>query len=158
MYGILQDQVTARVCVEYFTIGHPDVFGTTSPTLLALGWGVLATWWCGLILGTMLALAARVGGRPKLSLRELWVPIVRLLACMAATTLVAGLAGYFAARHHLIYLDEWMGAMVPDNAQLAFLADAAAHEAAYFSGFAGGLAVCIWAWRTRKRLARRETE
>jgi len=22
-YGILHDQVTARVCVEYFTIGHP---------------------------------------------------------------------------------------------------------------------------------------
>src|SRR5438105_3328307 len=24
-YGIVQDQVTARVCVEYFTIGHPPV-------------------------------------------------------------------------------------------------------------------------------------
>jgi hypothetical protein len=24
-YGVLQDQVTARVCVEYFTIGHPPI-------------------------------------------------------------------------------------------------------------------------------------
>ena len=39
VYGILHDQVTARVCVEYFTIGHPPVFNTDSPTLLALGWG-----------------------------------------------------------------------------------------------------------------------
>ena len=41
-YGILHDQVTARVCVEYFTIGHPPVFSTDSPTLLALGWGTIA--------------------------------------------------------------------------------------------------------------------
>ena len=47
-YGIAHDQVTVRVCLEYFTIGHPPVFKTTSPALLALGWGVLATWWVGL--------------------------------------------------------------------------------------------------------------
>ena len=41
-YGIAHDNVTARVCVEYFTIGHVPIFGTENPTLLALGWGVLA--------------------------------------------------------------------------------------------------------------------
>jgi hypothetical protein len=41
LYGILHDQVTARVCLEYFTVFHPPVFDTTSPTLLALGWGGL---------------------------------------------------------------------------------------------------------------------
>lgn len=30
-YGILHDQVTARICVEYFIIGHPPLFDTTSP-------------------------------------------------------------------------------------------------------------------------------
>jgi hypothetical protein len=44
IYGILHDQVTARFCVEYFTVGHPPVFDTTSPTLLGVGWGVIATW------------------------------------------------------------------------------------------------------------------
>ena len=47
VYGILHDQVTARVCVEYFTIGHPPIFHTDDPTLLAFGWGVIATWWMG---------------------------------------------------------------------------------------------------------------
>jgi hypothetical protein len=37
VYGILHDQVTARVCVEYFTIGHPPIFHTDDPTLLAFG-------------------------------------------------------------------------------------------------------------------------
>ena len=64
VYGILHDQVTARVCVEYFTIGHPPVFNTNDPTLLAIGWGIIATWWVGLILGIPLAVAARAGNRP----------------------------------------------------------------------------------------------
>ena len=38
IYGIGHDQVTARVCVEYFTIGHAPLFPTASPTLLALLW------------------------------------------------------------------------------------------------------------------------
>ena len=64
-YGVIHDQVTARVCVEYFTIGHPPIFGTDDPTLLGIGWGVLATWWVGVILGIPLAAAARLGNRPK---------------------------------------------------------------------------------------------
>ncbi len=54
-YGILHDEVTARICVEYFTVGHPDLFGTDSPTLLGIGWGIVATWWAGLLLGIPLA-------------------------------------------------------------------------------------------------------
>ena len=51
VYGIVHDQITARICVEYFTIGHPPVFETDDPTLLGLGWGVIATWWVGAGLG-----------------------------------------------------------------------------------------------------------
>jgi len=50
-YGIGHDQITARVCVEYFTIGHPPIFSTDSPRLLGLGWGIMATGWVGLVLG-----------------------------------------------------------------------------------------------------------
>ena len=74
-YGIAHDQVTARVCVEYFTIGHPPVFHTTSPTLLALGWGALATWWVGLPLGIFLACASRLGAWPRLTVRDLVRPL-----------------------------------------------------------------------------------
>src|SRR2546428_5874010 len=83
VYGILHDQVTARVCVEYFTIGHAPIFGTDDPTLLGLGWGVLATWWMGLLLGVPLAVAARAGSRPKRSVGSLLRPIAWLLGVMA---------------------------------------------------------------------------
>lgn len=43
VYGLLHDQVTAHLCVEYFSVAHPPVFHTGSPFLLALGWGVIAT-------------------------------------------------------------------------------------------------------------------
>jgi len=56
LYGILHDQITVRVCLEYFTIGHPRIIESESPTLLAFAWGVVATWWMGVLLGLPLAL------------------------------------------------------------------------------------------------------
>ena len=44
VYGIIHDQITARICVEYFTVFHPPIFHTQSPTLLGIGWGIVATW------------------------------------------------------------------------------------------------------------------
>ena len=36
VYGVIHDQITARVCVEYFTVGHPPIFPTDDPTLLGV--------------------------------------------------------------------------------------------------------------------------
>src|SRR5947199_10373702 len=79
VYGIIHDQITARICVEYFTIGHPAIFGTDDPTLLGLGWGVIATWWVGLILGVPLALCSRVGAWPQFTAGRLGRPLAVLL-------------------------------------------------------------------------------
>jgi hypothetical protein len=43
VYGIVHDQITARICIEYFTIGHPRLIDSDSPTVLGLFWGVVAT-------------------------------------------------------------------------------------------------------------------
>ena len=65
LYGVLHDQVTARVCLEYFTEFHPPLVDSRSPAVVALAWGVAATWWVGVILGLGLACAARVGPWPR---------------------------------------------------------------------------------------------
>ena len=62
-YGVIHDQFTARICLEYFTVFHPPIFNTQSPTLLALGWGIIATWWVGAILGFLLAIASQTPRR-----------------------------------------------------------------------------------------------
>lgn len=76
-YGILHDQITARLCVEYFTIGHLPLFPTSSPTVLAICWGVAATFGLGALLGVVLALVSQSGGLPA-------VPIPRLFKSILA--------------------------------------------------------------------------
>lgn len=149
-YGILHDQVTARVSVEYFTIGHPPVFGTDDPTLLALGWGVLATWWVGLPLGVALAVAARAGRRPALDARDLFPTVLRLLAAMAAASLAAGVLGYALAASGRIRLPGMFAERIPADRRIPFLADLWAHNAAYLVGIVGGIVVCVRTFRRRK--------
>ena len=57
LYGIVHDQFTARICIEYFTIFHPPIFHTQSPTLLGIGWGIVATWWVGVFFASLIGAA-----------------------------------------------------------------------------------------------------
>lgn len=152
-YGILHDQITARVCVEYFTIGHPRIFPTESPTLLAIGWGIVATWWFALPLGFALACAARLGERPKKSAGELLPPLLVLVGSIAALALLTGIVSYFLARAGVFPIDPWVVAHVPASARLRFTADWSAHTASYAGGFIGSIILCIWVWRSRRRVA-----
>src|SRR5579871_109683 len=149
IYGVLHDQVTARVCVEYFTIGHPPIFGTDSPTLLALGWGVIATWWVGLMLGIPVALASRAGSRPKLTSARLVRPLTILMVVTAGVSLLAGVTGYFAATAGAVWLLEPLQSAVPASKHVRFLADLWAHSAAYGVGFLGSIIICGWIWFKR---------
>lgn len=150
VYGIVHDQVTARVCIEYFTIGHPRIVDSESPTVLGIVWGVVATWWVGLALGLMLAFAALRGPRPPRRADSLVTPVTRLLAVMASVATVAGLAGWALARTGVIVLLEPLAGSVPRDRHVAFLAVGAAHLASYVSGAIGGLTLCSRVWRSRR--------
>jgi hypothetical protein len=150
IYGIAHDQVTARVCVEYFTVGHPPVFDTDDPTLLGLGWGVIATWWVGLFLGVPLAVVARAGSRPKRTVRSLVRPVVGLLAVTGWCALVAGVAGWLLARNGLVVLVGPIAERLPADRHVPFLADLWAHSASYLVGVVGGIVVLVRVWRSRR--------
>ncbi len=157
-YGITHDSVTTRVCVEYFTIGHPPIFGgLESPTALSLGWGVLATWWVGMGLGIFLACTARFGSNPPLGWEQLLRPLASLLATMAVLSTIAGLAGYNAAIQGRIELFEPMASAIPLAKHPAFLADLWAHLTAYGAAFLGGLILAVWVTVRRTQLARTTT-
>ena len=130
-YGIIHDQVTARICVEYFTIGHPRLIDSDSPTVLGLFWGVVATWWVGLPLGIGLAVAARAGLRPKLTWSQLVRPLGVLLCSMFTVAILAGLIGYFTSSAGVFLTAGW------------------AHSASYLSGILGGIVLWIVTWRRR---------
>ncbi len=152
-YGVVHDQVTARVCVEYFTVGHPPIFPTESPTLLGIGWGIIATWWVGLLLGIPLALIARAGHRPKRDVWSLVRPITILLGVMGGCALLAGLAGLVLGQSGAVYLVEPLASRIPRDRHARFLADLWAHSASYLVGFVGGIVVLVRVWRSRGRAA-----
>jgi hypothetical protein len=142
-YGILHDQVTARVCLEYFTIAHPRIMESQSPTLLAFAWGVLATWWVGLGLGVPLAMCCRIGPPPRISARGVLRPLIGVLCVMGAMALVAGTTAYLFARPPGQWM--WFPSQIPPERQQQFVAAAAAHLASYAFGFLGGIFLCAWA-------------
>ena len=153
VYGVLHDQVTARVCVEYFTIGHPPLIPSQSPTLLALAWGVVATWWFALPLGVALASAARLGDRPRLTASQLVKPMLSLLGAMGVVAFLSGTTGYVLAARHSIAPNEWVLQNIPSGKQSAFIADWWAHSASYLAGFLGAIVLCVYVWQSRSRLS-----
>lgn len=140
-FGIAHDMVTAHICVEYFTIAHPPVFSTQSPLLLALGWGVIATWWVGLGLGLLLALAARLGAAPPQKLRDVRPRVVALMLVSGLASALSGtITAILFARGAVGMPGDWGSVIDPDN-HLAFAAVASAHLASYTMGALGGLVV-----------------
>jgi len=148
-YGVVHDQFTARMSVEYFSVFHPPIFGTQSPTLLAVGWGIIATWWVGALLGILLAVAARAGSRPKLSVAALLTPIGKLLLLMAGSALLFGVTGYVLALRGMITPPNWIASSLAPSARARFMADWWAHSASYAVGFVGGVVLCIVQYRRR---------
>jgi len=149
IYGILHDQITARLCVEYFTIFHAPVFGTDDPTLLGIGWGILAAWWVGLILGVPLAIVARGGKLPKRVPAELVRPMTTLMAVAASVATIAGIVGFIAASKGWIWMAEPWASRIPPERHVLFLTDLWAHNASYGVGFIGGLVIIALVWRGR---------
>jgi hypothetical protein len=150
VYGIAHDLVTAHVCVEYFTIGHPPVFATSDPIELAIGWGIIATWWVGAGLGIVLALAAQAGSRERRTAQSLVRPLVKLSAIAGVCALAAGTAGYFLAHAQKLTLVGPIVDALPADRRVAYIADACAHLASYGVGFIGGLILSIQVWRSRR--------
>jgi len=154
VYGILHDQVTVRVCLEYFTIGHYPIFGDHDPTILAILWGTFSTWWMGVFLGVPLALAATIGKRPILTKKTLRPVVLKLLVVMAGSALLAGILGFYLGSTGTLKLQDLLSRaqLVPADKHAAFFADAFAHDASYLVGFFGGLYVIVRTWIARGKV------
>ena len=153
VYGILHDQVTARLCVEYFTIGHPPIFPTSDPTLLAFGWGVIATWWAGAAMGILIAAAARFGPQPRINAKEVLRPLTFLMILMFVLAATTGTVAHVVASRGGLELPWWLAERIPVEKQVWFLTDLWAHRASYLGGFVGSLILAIFL--VSRRLQRR---
>ena len=156
LYGIGHDMITAHTCVQYFTVAHPMIIPTASPVVLALLWGVIATWWVGLLLGIPLAIACRAGRKNKKTVRDLVRPVLILLAAMFVLSMLAGLLGYNASRAGVVFLIEPLASRIPADLHHRFLFDLWAHQAAYAVGIIGGFIIVTWIAVKRIKKAMRQ--
>jgi hypothetical protein len=151
-YGVIQDQITARISVEYFTIGHVQLIHSESPTHLGLLWGVLGTWWAGGALGVLLATAARAGRRPKLEAGELMLPVLRVMLLSGAVASIAGIIGYVIASAGWVHLVGAFATRMPSNRHVAFISVGWIHTAAYLSAAAFSVRLALRLTQERKGL------
>jgi hypothetical protein len=155
VYGIVHDQITARICVEYFTVFHPPVIESDSPTLQGLVWGVIATWWVGLGLGVPLAIAARAGAWPQRDIAWCVRPVTILMLICGACALIAGLVAYLLQSSSALHLSPSYVQRLPSGHRYGFLIAAFAHNASYASGFIGGwiliFGTAYGRWRESRR-------
>ncbi|KAI5149454.1 hypothetical protein ENBRE01_0912 [Enteropsectra breve] len=176
-FGIVNDMVTVRLCKEYFTQGFhkENVEGTWiektmelidgNPNLIALLWGIIATWVVGVILGIVLAACMRMGSWPKYDARHLLIPLgLCFTALLASVTFVgfyfydyvknADISGVIYTVLSFCHKKESFSEEFLSNSQKMkmFIVCAEIHNSAYsFGGIYGILtSLSVLGWRYKK--------
>ena len=143
-YGVINNQVTARICIEFFDL-FPLRIANDSPTAIATAYGIWSTWWLGVFFGGLMATVGRVGRLPKIAPATIARPVGLVLSGVATTAAVFGVAGYFLySSTPWNTLPQDIRAAIPPDKVWAFFVVNSAHSGAYVSGVAGALILCYW--------------
>jgi len=154
LYGIAHDLVTTQVCIEYFLPPvHPMIVPTANPFLLALTWGIVATWWVGLLLGVPLVAVCRFGRKPKLSVKEIVSPVLFMLLILYVASMLLGMVGYIAKQMGLRLIPPYFETIIAPERFSQFQFALFAHNAAYLFGTIGGFVLMFRLWKKRQTLA-----
>ena len=156
LYGLVHSQATALISLEYFTEGLPQLFTITSPLLLALLWGLVASWWYGLALGAVLALASSYGSYPKCSARSLRFPMTIALIVVGLSAYFVGVLGRDLARVGYVHILEPTASQVPAERHVAFLSVLWAHWASYITAAVATVVLALWIIWQRWRMHRKQ--
>lgn len=106
LYGITNDQITVRICPEYFTKGShgvqvdsyfPFMKGIKNPTILGCFWGSIYSPFLGVALSIPTILCARLGPEPRLQANELFLPLFCTFFCLLGP--ITACAGYNAPHY-----------------------------------------------------------
>jgi hypothetical protein len=138
IYGIVHDQITYSISEEYFTkfkfiqFGFHQIEYLSNREIVTII-GFFATWWMGLIIGTILGLTGLIFSDHK-QMRKM---IVKAITITIAVSIISGFAGYLIGK---FYLSEtgvswWM----PDNLEHKrdFITVGSIHNFSYLGGVLG---------------------
>ncbi len=143
IYASCQDQVSARLAPEYFTIGHPPIPGLSDPTLLGLAWGFLGGFPGGIMLASPWRCSRDLALFRRLRPASLSGRCCMFLAGVAIMTLVAGLSSWYNAEVVNIAIGAPWDTLVPPERHRRFFIVACAHFGTYLGGVILGLG-SVW--------------
>ncbi|MEN8207855.1 MAG: hypothetical protein ABFR50_01250 [Candidatus Fermentibacteria bacterium] len=157
LFGVVHNQFTVRISLEYFTIGHRALISSTSPTLMGIAWGIHPNWWVGLCLGVLFAVAGRAGKWPKRNARSFIKPLLLLFLISGIASVTAGILGYRMATRGTLGLYEPLFSTVPVSGHAAYISALWMHTASYTVATMGGLIITLFVFTGRLR-AHRESQ
>lgn len=156
LFGILHDQVTYRICNEYFTKFKFIQFGLTesdnttvaNPLVAVSIVGVLATWWVGIFIGIILGSTGLIfpDHRKMLqaTLYALWLTFL--------ITILLSFTGFIIGRFYLIKTGvSWWQPEHLINKD-GFIIAGSIHNFSYLGGLAGMITGVIYLIRKNKVL------
>ena len=148
-YGIVHNQLTTRISLEYFTIGHHKIIDSTSPTLLGIAWGIYSNWWVGLSLGILLAVVGRAGHWKKRDAYSFIKPLcfISLVSIIGAG--IAGFLGYMLTDNGVLGLSAPLSTAVPASNHASYIAALWMHTASYFVATAASLILALFVFTRR---------
>jgi uncharacterized membrane protein len=161
LYGIINDQMTATISPEYYTIYKHRQFTPAlemfrlmdAPVRVqAVVIGTLATWWYGLFLGIMLGISSIVGRYAPLSTLQYIQIVGAVMAFTLAVSVIFGVVAYIveplvnptaASRPFLTGIQDIRRAYCVGNW----------HNGSYIAALAATFIASFWAQKVRRKVA-----
>jgi hypothetical protein len=141
--GICLDLVTANVAVEYFTVHHPRIVETERPWLLAIIWGIGASWWFGAISGGIVAAINHRRQEPLQPIRILkWVAVACFVLWLIMIAILIAILVFASTIPEEIRRPTF-------DFDRRIMAVAMAHQFEYLLAAFALLIVAIKTWRTK---------
>jgi len=154
VYSIIHHQITARSCIEYYnsdamphnkrildlipfiSYDNASLVGSIeaiSKAVYPLAVGPLS-----------LSLAARLGKKPKLHLKDFWVPLLSGIGLTTIASTIAWIVGFYSCNSTMQALGTNRSQYIPAEKQALFSANDYAQSAAFSVGFASILGIITW--------------
>ncbi|MBS1706947.1 MAG: hypothetical protein JST40_13860 [Armatimonadetes bacterium] len=146
-YGIAHDLVTAHLWVPYFTVHHPKLVESQNPIIMALLWGVIATWWVGGLAGLVLAVISLFGKTDPVPF-PVFAKTLRNATIILFVLAMCWLVGMLVVAHIVIPEPKRRPSFEEDARAVAV---ASTHIVSYFGSVAMTLVVALKLWLYRRR-------
>lgn len=154
VYGLVHALAATQISIIYYAAFYPfPPVLLENPVLFGLVLGVATSWWLGLSLGVILALACRKGDKPKLGWKSLVKPLLVFVGIALVCTAIVGGIAYVLSIKGMLELPDAIWHLIMYEEEAGFWAVGFMNLTAYLAAMVG----CIWMVlrirSTRKRLS-----